>query len=150
MERNVKKWRIISVSILVGIYMVLGLQLILSKQHLFHREYLEINLVPLSTLSNYFFNYTNFNTKTLISNILLKMLVFVPIGVFVPLIFNKVRNFLPVITLVFFVSLASELLQLLLRIGFFDVDDIILNVLGGAIGLSIFKIIGQFTKSPSS
>ncbi|MGU9068145.1 VanZ family protein [Clostridium perfringens] len=37
-------------------------------------------------------------------------------------------------------SLTIELIQLLTGLGFFDVDDIILNVLGGIIGYLILKI----------
>ncbi|WP_415340200.1 VanZ family protein, partial [Clostridium perfringens] len=40
----------------------------------------------------------------------------------------------------FGISLTIELIQLLTGLGFFDVDDIILNVLGGIIGYLILKI----------
>ncbi|ELU5588803.1 VanZ family protein [Clostridium perfringens] len=40
----------------------------------------------------------------------------------------------------FGISLTIELIQLLTGLGFFDVDDIILNVLDGIIGYLILKI----------
>ena len=43
-------------------------------------------------------------------------------------------------------SLSIEILQFVLQLGQFDIDDIILNVIGSMIGFSITKTIYRMTK----
>lgn len=88
------------------------------------------NLVPFRTIIGYFEGVLSGSTTTRIFfiNIFGNVLVFSPIALFVKLLFNPShKRFL----FWFFVYiLGIELLQGLLRAGSFDVDDIILNVLG--------------------
>jgi len=41
----------------------------------------------------------------------------------------------------FELSLLVELIQLVTKVGSFDVDDIILNTIGGAIGYIVYKVV---------
>lgn len=90
------------------------------------------NLIPFRTITSYFDGFlsgnTNTNTNIFVTNIFGNVLVFSPIALFVKLLFNPShKKFL----FWFFVSiLGIEILQGLLRAGSFDVDDIILNVIG--------------------
>ena len=59
---------------------------------------------------------------------------FVPLGIFLPLLFKRLRSFVVVILVVFAVSLAYELIQLCTGLGVFDIDDLILNTAGGMMG----------------
>lgn len=76
-----------------------------------------------------------------IINLFGNVVCFVPFGLFVPYIFSKRFSFIRVVTATFIFSLCIELLQLYFMIGIFDVDDLILNTLGGAIGYIIYKIV---------
>ncbi|WP_339215017.1 VanZ family protein [Ornithinibacillus sp. FSL M8-0202] len=58
-----------------------------------------------------------------------------------PILSFKFRKFFPSIILVILFSLTVELLQYATQLGVFDVDDIILNALGGSIGFLIFIIM---------
>lgn len=70
--------------------------------------------------------------------IILNILLFAPLGIYVPLIFRSFRNILRVVAISFCSSLFIELTQLLFRIGLFEFDDIFNNVLGAIIGFGIF------------
>ena len=70
---------------------------------------------------------------------------FVPFGLFSPMIWKKLRG-LFVILLGLCFSLAIETGQLLLGTGLFEIDDLVLNTLGTAIGCLIYKIYRDFRK----
>lgn len=66
---------------------------------------------------------------------------FIPFGYLVSiLIFNRATAF-KVIGSTFLLSLFFELIQLLFRLGTFDIDDLILNTLGGFIGYGLYKLV---------
>ena len=68
---------------------------------------------------------------TYIMQIIASIVVFIPLGVFIK---AKQKNISKAIVYGFLLSLVMEALQFVLRVGTFDVDDIILNVLGAVIG----------------
>lgn len=96
-----------------------------------------INLIPFRSISPYLRNITEpFAFKNIIANIL----VFIPLGFFVS---NKnSKNVFKTLVICLPVILSIELIQLFFKIGFFDVDDIILNFLGALIGL-IINLLAQ-------
>lgn len=71
------------------------------------------------------------------------MLLFMPIGFFIPLLWEKLRNLWKVTLLGFSLSFSIEFLQLTLLANMrsADVDDIILNTIGTILGYSIYRII---------
>ncbi|PKM95486.1 MAG: VanZ family protein [Firmicutes bacterium HGW-Firmicutes-1] len=101
----------------------------------------EYNLLPFKTISNYIIYRDYVNTKTLIINIIGNVVAFMPMGFFVPILFRKKRSFWKVILFSACVSLIVELLQFKFVVGSFDVDDIILNTFGGAIGFVIYNLL---------
>lgn len=62
---------------------------------------------------------------------------FVPFGILVPLLWKKCR-FPSVLIFAFAFSLAIETTQLLFRKGVFEIDDLILNTFGAAIGYGLY------------
>lgn len=72
------------------------------------------------------------------------LLLFVPFGVLIPMIYNiKYRRFI----LGFFISITSlEILQMITYLGSFDINDIIINSIGATIGFLSYKI-GNKAKS---
>lgn len=95
-----------------------------------------INLIPFRTMSQYLKNITEpYAFKNIIANIL----VFIPLGFFIS---NKnPKNVFKALIICLGVILSIELIQLFFKIGFFDVDDIILNLTGSLIGMGINKIL---------
>lgn len=96
-----------------------------------------INLIPFRSISPYLRNITEpYAFKNIIANIL----VFIPLGFFVS---NKnSKNVFKALIICLGVILSIECIQLILKIGFFDIDDIILNFIGALIGL-IINLLAQ-------
>lgn len=113
-----------------------------------------VSLVPFKTIMQFMpillkdglmTNSGNLHLNEGAINIIGNVVVFIPVGILIPLISVRVRSFKAMIILGFTTSLAIEILQFLFVEGRrMDVDDLILNTLGVAIGWCIFKIIKFF------
>lgn len=66
---------------------------------------------------------------------------FLPFGFFVPILLNRRVNLFEMAVYTFCFSLAIETLQLVLKIGVFDVDDLFLNTLGGIVGYFLYVVL---------
>ena len=80
------------------------------------------------------------NGKIDVSETILNVIIFVPPGIYAGALF-KSWTFSTKLFFLFLISLVFEVLQFILRIGIFDITDIITNTSGGIIGLMIFKAI---------
>ena len=101
------------------------------------------NLVPFSTISRYV-NYRQvFGERNYITNIYGNILAFAPFGYFL-FRFQKKKHILSGLVLPFLLSGIIEISQYVLRVGSFDVDDMILNTLGGFIVYLILFIYRKF------
>ena len=68
------------------------------------------------------------------------LLLFVPLGLLPPMLFQKMRQFWKTLLLAAVVMLTVEMLQMLLLVGTCDVDDLILNLLGAAMGYGLYSL----------
>lgn len=84
------------------------------------------------------------NGKADLGEIMLNALVFVPMGVYVTILFRK-WSAIKSILFFSFSSLVLESIQYITALGAFDITDIINNTLGGTIGLLLFKILLKLT-----
>ncbi len=71
------------------------------------------------------------------SNLVGNVLIFIPLGFIIP-VASKYRSFISSTTYSFLLSLFVEVFQLITRVGSFDVDDLLLNTLGGMLGYVVF------------
>lgn len=71
------------------------------------------------------------------------ILLFTPIGLFLPALFSKQRKVGCFFVTVVLTILTVELIQLFALVGRCDVDDLILNVIGAGIGFAAFFILGK-------
>ncbi|MDD6094601.1 MAG: VanZ family protein [Clostridia bacterium] len=101
-----------------------------------------INIVPLKTIGEYFARIAEntINVSTVVKNIVGNIVVFMPMGFLLPCIWKKLRRPLKAIAGGFIIILSVEIIQLFSTLGSFDVDDIILNLLGFSVGFLLFKI----------
>jgi len=74
-------------------------------------------------------------------NVIGNICVFIPLGIFLPKLFARCRKLLTVTVLSLELSLVIEVTQLVTRIGSFDVDDLLLNTIGGILGYLIYRIV---------
>ncbi len=76
-----------------------------------------------------------------VENLVGNVIVFVPFGMFLPFIWKRFKNFADTFLMGFLFSLGLELVQLFSAFGAFDVDDILLNVVGVIGGYVIYMLI---------
>lgn len=89
-----------------------------------------------------FWNYREIlGTRSVFLNLAGNVIGFLPMGVLLPLLFPGTRSFFRTVSLTYGVSLLVESTQLLTRLGCFDVDDLILNTLGGVCGYLIWILL---------
>ena len=74
-------------------------------------------------------------------NVVGNVCVFVPFGTFVPALFTKYQKLFSVLLLTLELSFVLEVIQLVTKIGSFDVDDLLLNTICGIVGYFLFKIL---------
>jgi glycopeptide antibiotics resistance protein len=72
-----------------------------------------------------------------LENLLGNPLLFLPFGIFGAIFFNSNKKM--ILIAAFFFSLGIETSQLVFSLGEFDVDDIILNVLGACFGILLWN-----------
>ena len=100
---------------------------------------LNTNLLPFRQITEYLFRSHWFNTDIIVRNLFGSILIYIPLGIFLPLLFNHCRKISNIIMVSAICSFMIEFSQLVFRVGQFDVDTIILNTLGSIIGYGIFK-----------
>ncbi|HHX11893.1 MAG TPA: VanZ family protein [Clostridiales bacterium] len=84
--------------------------------------------------------------ENFVVNILGNVIAFAPFGFLLPILKESYRSFFVITFLSMFFSLSIELIQLTTRVGIFDVDDILLNTLGGVLGYIIFLVFNGIRK----
>ena len=105
----------------------------------FGRSQYDINIVRLIPMfSTVGFVKQTILWKTIIINIFGNILMFVPFG-FLGIVFTKLNNFWILILDFLFAIIIVESLQYFTRLGVFDIDDVILNTVGVAIGFWIYR-----------
>ncbi len=78
------------------------------------------------------------NGKIDIAGVVLNVVIFAPLGIYTGVLFKR-WAFLNKVLFFSLVSFMFEGLQFVFKIGAFDITDIVTNVLGGMIGLLIFR-----------
>ncbi|WP_340022985.1 VanZ family protein [Paenibacillus sp. FSL K6-1096] len=107
------------------------------------------NLIPLATLSDTYDHPTPHNLLNLTGNIAL----FIPYGLFLVLLSPHGKSsgsFTGVLLWSFALSAALEGSQALFYIGTFDVDDLLLNTIGGLLGYLLLRPVMQLCPSRST
>ncbi|CAM4353176.1 glycopeptide antibiotics resistance protein [Paenibacillus endophyticus] len=99
------------------------------------------NLVPFYTIKKYIIYHDHFNFDTWFKNLFGNIILFIPIGVFLPLLNRRYSSGFALAAASIIIITAVELMQMLLRVGSFDIDDIILNTFGALLGLLITKLL---------
>jgi len=99
-----------------------------------HRNY---NLIPFKTISEFLF--FSHNMKAILRNIGGNIAAFIPMGFLLPLAFSKLNKYTKVFATILTATLFIEISQFIFGVGTFDVDDVILNFIGGIFGYKIYS-----------
>lgn len=96
------------------------------------------NLYPFREIRRYVTHWEILGIRAVFLNLAGNVIGFMPFGALLPILARSVRRYWKVILLSFEVSALIEVSQLVFQVGCFDVDDIILNTLGGLLGYILF------------
>lgn len=102
---------------------------------------MRMNIIPFKTITEYISAiFTgSMNLDIPIKNLLGNLILFLPMGIYLPLFFKKSRKFLSFFIMMIIILLAVEIIQLFTGRGSFDIDDLILNLSGAFIGFALWR-----------
>lgn len=114
-------------------------------------EYIQryTNFTPFETLRRFtrlLTEYGPYLTKIAIINLAGNVLLFIPLGIFLPVIWIKQQKIWIFLQTVVLAVSSVEALQLAARLGSCDVDDLILNLTGALIGFILWKTVRRKNK----
>lgn len=135
-RRKIEKW-------IFAAYCLALLWLLLLRRIPAGSVQMRLNLQPLDTLRRFWWllchGKQGRQLAVALANLLGNVLVFVPMGVLLPELFEKLRRFSLFFAMVLTIVLAVELCQLVTGLGVCDVDDVLLNLLGALLGYLVWK-----------
>ena len=130
-KKNIPLWKIIP-----GILFVLNFVFIIHLTLLTRSEdFGEIDLHLFRSYREAWNTFSIRNWQLIIFNII----VFLPCGTLLPILFKKFRRFLPTVGSGFLFSLSIETIQRVTERGLFEADDLFHNTLGVLLGYCIFR-----------
>lgn len=109
-----------------------------------HRTPVMYENINLHIFSSYIKVWNRFSLLEL-RNIIFNILMFIPLGFVMPLLFKKCEKFYITYFLGLCMTISIEVLQLISKRGIFEIDDIINNTLGCMIGYGIVMIFFLFS-----
>lgn len=101
----------------------------------FHPKVYHLNLIPLSWLRA----SEGMSEEKMLVQAVANIIMFIPFGCSLPLLFSRLRSFGRSAMIVFTVSFMIEFVQYFLGASA-DIDDILLNLIGGMLGYCLFKV----------
>ena len=84
--------------------------------------------------------------QRIVDEIIPNILLFIPFGLFAPIVFRRLRKIYFAALAVFLLTLSIEVFQFFIGRSS-DIDDLIANLLGGIIGFGIFMALGRLFKN---
>ena len=104
----------------------------------------DYNIRPFREIRRYLSYWEILGIRTVFLNLAGNIIGFVPFGALLPIFIRSVRNAWKVTLLSLEISAIIEVSQLIFRVGCFDVDDMILNTLGGLLGFGLFWVSSKY------
>ena len=109
-------------------------------------QQLKANLIPFRTVRLFvrlLSHHRPHLVRAAVINLVGNVIMFIPLGLFLPLIFRKLRKWHKTLLCAALIITAVEIAQLLTLVGSCDVDDLILNLAGSTAGYILYKIISK-------
>lgn len=105
---------------------------------------MNLNLEPFRTLERYIRLLDSSRpglVRLAVVNLFGNVIMFIPLGFFLPRVFGWLGKFRRTLLAAAFIITLVELAQLLTLLGCCDIDDLLLNLLGTAMGYGLHKLI---------
>lgn len=100
------------------------------------------NLIPFQEIKRFILYWKVIDDPFLVTmNLFGNIIAFVPFGALIRWVINRSVRWYQVLGYTFLLSLSVEVLQLIAKVGVFDVDDLLLNSLGGLIGFWVYYLL---------
>lgn len=111
---------------------------------LFHKRsrgsFRELNIVPFREITNYLFSNDIISSSFAWNNLLGNIVIFIPLGIYLPML-KRNKSILANTLIITLVSISVEIAQFIFCVGVADIDDVILNSIGGLFGTILWKIL---------
>lgn len=104
------------------------------------------NLEPFKEIRRFWIYRERLGWRTVIINLLGNVVWFMPFGFFLPVISRRGELWYNTVLLGFCFSLCIETVQLIFKVGSFDVDDMILNTLGAVLGYVTYAMVQRIRR----
>lgn len=111
------------------------------------REEASYNLIPGREILRYLTSVGKLGKRAVLVNLFGNVLAFIPYGFFMPIATRKMRRLWKTASAACCLSIFVEIVQLLTASGSYDIDDVILNTLGGVIGYGLFLFTDETRKA---
>lgn len=131
-----------ALEVLLAYYLILASMLLLFGG-LFHLDRGwggAVNLEPFYTIRRFLIHYRRTGSLSSLSNLLGNVLVLLPLGVLLPLLYRPMRRFWLFIPLMALLAVGVEAFQWRTGLGVADVDDSILNFFGAVVGYVLTRL----------
>jgi len=99
------------------------------------------NFEPFKEIKRFWSNRDALGWNSVITNLAGNIVAFAPFGFFLPMLCKAGRNIFGCVIVTALFSLSVEAVQLFTKVGAFDVDDIILNAVGGLVGFLGYYLV---------
>lgn len=99
------------------------------------------NLTLFQEINRFIKYHRSIGFEGMFVNLVGNVVAFMPFGFFLPMVSQRDARFHRVLFWTFGFSLAIESIQLIFQIGIFDVDDLMMNTLGGVLGFWCFCLV---------
>lgn len=113
------------------------------------RGYRSLNFIPFMTVKDFIEVGKNGQILRGISNILGNILIFAPLGYFLPFLYRGFRKIYMVFLAGLILSLFFEISQYICYLGSADIDDVVLNVSGACAGYGCYAAIDRLVNRKS-
>lgn len=99
------------------------------------------NLIPFREIVRFIKYWEYIDFFSVVVNLLGNVIAFMPFGALIRWVIDRKIRWFQAVGYTFLFSLCVELLQLVAKVGVFDVDDLILNTLGGLLGFIVYYLL---------
>lgn len=108
----------------------------------FHPEYRFYNLRPFIWISETY----EMGVRRMMQQLVLNIGMYIPYGLLLPMIFKKLRKISTHFIVVLLTTLSIEIIQFIIGRSA-DIDDVIMNCLGGISGYLLYRILNHFLQN---
>lgn len=146
MDKRQKQWSCLGTVVFVLYLVVLAYLLFFSENYGrtdTEREY-RYNLVLFREIKRYLVYYEQLGIGNVILNLLGNIVAFMPYGFLLPMIKKTCKNGWRIFFWSLGFSFGVEVTQLVTKTGAFDVDDLMLNTIGGLLGFVVYRIFQKY------